>query len=270
VTEQRWSSAAMLKFWLAATLAVVAIFAVFPNLDLFVADMLYLGQNDFLLRSTTVAHYFDDYVRYGERYGLIALVLWYLVRRFTASAEGRRRAAACGFFLVSFAVATGLIVHLGLKENWGQARPKQIVQFDGEKQYTPPFQPAAQCDRNCSFVSGDASTGFAVLALALYARRRQRFWVVFSIGFGLAVGAFRMSCGAHFLSDVLVSGVITDGTILVLYRWFVEQKYRHDIKALRHLLRSPGTSATPTVAHANAISEEMHHRKKLQSATDGG
>ena len=75
-------------------------------------------------------------------------------------------------------LASQLLAHGVLKENWGRARPVQVSQFGGEASFTPPWQPTSECRRNCSFVSGHAGTGFALItlgALAAPRRRRHRF-----------------------------------------------------------------------------------------------
>ena len=114
-------------------------------------------------------------------------------------------------FIVVFSVlGPGLIVNHVFKDHWDRARPRAIVEFGGEKSFTPPLAIADQCERNCSFVSGEASYGFAYAALAFLVAprwRRRVFWA--AVGFGSVVGAFRMLVGAHFLSDVFFAGVFT-------------------------------------------------------------
>ena len=122
---------------------------------------------------------------------------------------GLTRRSIC--FIVVFSVlGPGLIVNHVFKDHWDRARPRAIVEFGGEKSFTPPLAIADQCERNCSFVSGEASYGFAYAALAFLVAprwRRRVFWA--AVGFGSVVGAFRMLVGAHFLSDVFFAGVFT-------------------------------------------------------------
>ncbi|MGE5260004.1 MAG: PAP2 family protein, partial [Actinomycetota bacterium] len=70
------------------------------------------------------------------------------------------------FLLVSYALGPGLITNGILKPVWSRARPVSIEQFGGHKHFTPWWKPGGDCDRNCSFVSGDASSLTWLLAPA--------------------------------------------------------------------------------------------------------
>ncbi len=121
---------------------------------------------------------------------------------------GLTRRSIC--FLVVFSLlGPGLIVNNVLKDHWDRARPREIAEFGGDKAFSPPLVVADQCERNCSFVSGEAAYGFAYVALAFLVPlglRRRVFWA--AMGFGSAVGALRMAMGAHFLSDVFFAAVL--------------------------------------------------------------
>ena len=69
---------------------------------------------------------------------------------------------------------------------------------------------AATCPKNCSFVSGEASAGFAVLAIAVLAPAAWRLpAIALALGFGVFVGVLRVAAGGHFTSDVVFAGVLT-------------------------------------------------------------
>jgi lipid A 4'-phosphatase len=74
-----------------------------------------------------------------------------------------------------------------------------------------------QCERNCSFVSGHASTGFALMALGVYGKRRQRRrWLAIGWAAGLSLGLIRIAQGGHFLGDVLFAGLLMWGLCLAM------------------------------------------------------
>jgi lipid A 4'-phosphatase len=100
-----------------------------------------------------------------------------------------------------------LVVNAVFKEHWGRARPRDITEFGGTRTFTPAFVISDQCERNCSFVSGHASLPFAFAALGFLLRRRR--WAIYAgaAAFGGLVGFGRIVQGAHFLSDVVFSGV---------------------------------------------------------------
>ena len=72
---------------------------------------------------------------------------------------GLTRRSIC-FIVVFSLLGPGLIVNNVLKDHWDRARPREIAEFGGDKAFTPPLVIADQCERNCSFVSGEAAYGF--------------------------------------------------------------------------------------------------------------
>jgi len=110
--------------------------------------------------------------------------------------------------LATLIVGPGLVANVLLKDQMGRARPYQTEMFGGTKAFTPPLVAANQCARNCSFVSGEASSMFALFfGFAMVARTRARTFLAIGIAMGTIVGVIRMSQGAHFLSDVVFAGI---------------------------------------------------------------
>ncbi|HYB11688.1 MAG TPA: phosphatase PAP2 family protein [Alphaproteobacteria bacterium] len=124
------------------------------------------------------------------------------------------------YLMAVFILGPGLLVNSILKEDWGRARPSQIVEFGGEKHYTPPLEIADQCQHNCSFVSGEASLGFAFSAFGFVATdpRRRRLGLAAGIVLGSAFGFLRIAQGGHFLSDVYFAGVFIFALAWALHR----------------------------------------------------
>jgi membrane-associated PAP2 superfamily phosphatase len=99
----------------------------------------------------------------------------------------------------------------GLKAVSNVPCPRSIVEFGGLLPHVGPFDtwpPGTRPERlqRC-FPAGHASGGFALLALALFARsKRQR---VLALGFALTLGglmgAYKMLIGDHFLSHTLIT-----------------------------------------------------------------
>src|SRR5207237_3794429 len=127
------------------------------------------------------------------------------------------------FVAAATALGPGLIANTLLKDHWGRARPSQIEAFGGARQFTPAPLPAAQCERNCAFVSGHAALGFSLVSFALLlplgARRRTA--IAAALAFGALVGIGRIAAGRHFLSDVVYAGLIVFATSWLLYQWIV-------------------------------------------------
>lgn len=105
------------------------------------------------------------------------------------------------FLLFALFLGPGLVVNYVFKENWGRARPREVVEFGGVSQYTPPLEISKECEGNCSFVSGHASGAFFLLSLSWVYRQRRWFWL--SVCLGCLVGLGRVLQGGHFVSDVV-------------------------------------------------------------------
>jgi lipid A 4'-phosphatase len=106
-------------------------------------------------------------------------------------------------FLVLF-LGAGLIVNLALKDNFGRARPRDIAEFGGSKQFTAAFIPSNECRKNCSFSSGEGAAGFFALVFTM-ALTRRRALVAAAFALGVLVSFSRIAAGAHFFSDTVVS-----------------------------------------------------------------
>src|SRR6516165_573775 len=156
------------------------------------------------------------------------------------------------FLVASIAVGPGLLANTLLKDHWGRARPTQIEAFGGAHHFTPAPLPAAECDRNCAFVSGHAALAFSLVSLAFlfppgHSRRRG---LTAALGFGALVGMGRIAQGAHFLSDVVYAGLLAYGTTALLYWLIVDCDGLAAPPVLRfYRLILRGAVAAWTVAH---------------------
>lgn len=126
--------------------------------------------------------------------------------------------ARCWFMLAVLIFGPGVVANLALKDNLGRARPRDVIEFGGTKAFTPALIPSSECPRNCSFVSGEASSMFAVFfGLALLVPQYRMATLAVGVAAGLASGLVRMTQGAHFLSDVLFAGIFMALTVSVLH-----------------------------------------------------
>lgn len=107
-----------------------------------------------------------------------------------------------------------------LKNIWGRARPNDILELGGKEKFTPWFQISDGCSTNCSFVSGDASVGFSLIALYFITKNKFYFWM--SLISGSYLGAIRILEGGHFLSDILIAGFLV--LLLTFFQFSLYQK----------------------------------------------
>lgn len=146
---------------------------------------------------------------------LVCLVAWGILKL-------RKQAVAWRMTLLYIAIAgtlgPGLVVNLGFKDHWQRARPYQVENFGGDKQFTRAAVITDQCSDNCSFVSGHVACGYFFISLMLLHRRRAKTWAVTGLTSAALIAFARMSDKAHWLSDTLWAGPITLLTCWLVWR----------------------------------------------------
>jgi lipid A 4'-phosphatase len=134
------------------------------------------------------------------------------------------------FILLCVAIGPGLIVNGILKDHWGRARPRQIVEFSGRQEYTQPLVPSGAHGK--SFPCGHCSVGYLYASGWWLWRRKHPTLAVLSLVTGLTLGTMlgfgRMAAGGHFLSDNLWSGLIALGVAHILYYYVLRIPARED------------------------------------------
>jgi lipid A 4'-phosphatase len=124
------------------------------------------------------------------------------------------------FLSLVLILGPAVLVNNVLKEHSGRPRPMHLEQFGGPSSFTPVFH-SGDCARNCSFVSGEAASIYALgFAVALLARRRRVAVLIATVLAGSFVGFIRIAQGAHFLSDIVFAGVFM-AIVAVIIHWFV-------------------------------------------------
>jgi len=210
----------------------------FPGLDIQISRLFY--DDGFPLRD----QWWQGWLRQGMSYFLwlsmgsvVAVYLFNrLCRRNLCGLDGRK----VGYLFLVLILGAGLIVNVILKDNFGRARPRDIEEFGGSRHFTPAFVVSRQCDKNCSFSSGEAAGAFFSLALATAFGRRRALFVA-AAGFGIVVSLSRVASGAHFFSDTVVSFfvmlILSD--VLYYYMFLLEPE--------------PAPSPIPAVLAAKAV-----------------
>ena len=204
--------------------ALSAFFWLFPEVDLDTSKLFYRQGHGFFLSH---AYAFELVRRIGIdlswAYGLLAIGLLLAGLALKAyRAELIRRAA---FLIGVMLLGPGLVVNLALKNNWGRARPRNIVEFGGTLPYSKVWDIVPYCKTNCSFVSGEAAAAFALLATVWIVPGRHRSKLAVPLVVLVSLVSFdRVMFGGHFLSDTLLSWMIVLIVILVLDRLILQRK----------------------------------------------
>jgi lipid A 4'-phosphatase len=186
----------------------LAVFAIWPELDLAGARYFYhqggfFGRNDF-------ERFGRDFFRVTPFVVLAAYAALWLAKRRGVRVPWAPSGRAMIFLIATMIIGPGLIVNVGFKDHWHRPRPIQTQDFNGSSPFTPWYDDNGGCKKNCSFVSGEASTGFWMAAPASVLPppwRGPAMFAAFAFGFGASL--LRLAFGGHYLSDVLLGGLIT-------------------------------------------------------------
>ncbi len=213
----------LLRYDIAAFLACVGFFVIWPEFDLYITRHFFSTGNGFIWKNhilTEAVYSLTNVIAASIIIGLPILIAagWITRKEFLV-----RYRNIFIFMLIACIIGPGVMVNMILKDNWGRPRPRETIEFQGDWQYVPPFVPGFEC-RDChSFVSGHASVGFFFFSLALVLRNRRWLWL--PVITGAIIGLSRMGQGGHYLSDILFSGWVVWFCSIALYKLFLKFKW---------------------------------------------
>lgn len=193
----------------------------FPAIDLIISKLFF--DEGFYLRE----QWWQGWIREGLVYflclSMASVVAVYVFNRLSKRNLYRIDGIKVCYLFLVLILGAGLIVNVIFKDNFGRARPRDIQEFGGSKRFTPAFAVSDECDRNCSFSSGEGAGGFFSLALALALSRRRAVFLA-GVGLGMLVSWSRIASGAHFFSDTVVSFFVMLIFTDVLHHYMVFSK----------------------------------------------
>jgi lipid A 4'-phosphatase len=203
--------------YIALAALALAVFAIWPELDLMGARYFYhqggfFGRNDF-------ERFGRDFFRVTPFVVLAAYAALWLAKHRGVRLPWAPSGRAMIFLIATMAIGPGLIVNLGFKDHWHRPRPVQTQDFNGPNPFVPWYDDNGGCKMNCSFVSGEASTGFWMVAPASVLPLPWRApAIVAAFAFGFGASLLRLAFGGHYLSDVMLGGLVTLIVIEVVRR----------------------------------------------------
>jgi membrane-associated PAP2 superfamily phosphatase/4-amino-4-deoxy-L-arabinose transferase-like glycosyltransferase len=228
----RFSASLAIAVAMVATVSVPLV--AFPEIDLSVSRAFYTGGGEFAGQAVPWVNGLRNFfiAFYWICVGLAVVGLW----RTRAKSGSWLCLTSAKWLFVAICLCAGPGFNLLLKDHWGRPRPKQIVEFGGHRQFAPAIVPARNCERSCSFVSGEAATSFLpfLAGSALFPRYAILLVVAGTLS-GITAGLVRVSQGAHFLSDIVFAGFFMAAVVFIAYHF---------------TLRRPAPSPHPsTVSH---------------------
>lgn len=233
---------------LAAALAFVVLYLLYPELDLRIAGAFYDAvTRTFPFRSHIVAVIARETAMIVAWAFCVPALVALVVKLARPDKPMLLRGRTVAYLVITMVFTAGIVTNLTFKTYWGRPRPASVVEFNGQWQFKPWWQPGGECPRNCSFFSGEAATAFWTFAPASLAPPAWRpLAYVGATVFGLATGGLRVTFGGHFVSDVIVAGLVTFVLIWLmhglLYRWPSTRTTDERIEAWLTRLAWPGYS----------------------------
>jgi lipid A 4'-phosphatase len=191
------------------------IFIFFPQIDITLSAPFYNGEN-FYLKGSLYERFFYNSVKVALIFFTLVSFAIYIYNRVKKKNIFGMNSKSIIYIVLVLSIAPGLIVNATLKDHWGRARPAQIVQFGGDKEFTPAFILSNQ--NGHSFSSGHTAAAFSFIGFALLAKRRRRFWMGLALAYGTLVSFARLIAGGHFFSDIVTSFFIVWIVTHLLYK----------------------------------------------------
>lgn len=210
--------------WLLPLIALLAITPWLSNIDIAVSSLFF--KNGF---STNL--FFDALYDYGNLFSQIICTLAGLGFLLSYKLPSFIPTRTISLVMVaSYVLGAGFLGHFLLKDHWGRARPCDITEFHGKKQFTPYYKPCFSHPQGKSFPSGHAISGFYFFCLFFLAKRYQRkdlaiYALLFTLFVGISLSYARISQGGHFFSDTLISALIMWEIAFVIDRFVYESNF---------------------------------------------
>jgi lipid A 4'-phosphatase len=206
-----------LTVYVALTALTLALFAMWPSLDLVVAHLFY-DRGGFIGRES-LERLGRDFFRVTPFVVLTLYAALWLAEQYGVRLRWAPSGRAMVFLIATMVIGPGLIVNLGLKDHWHRPRPNQTQDFNGSEPFRPWYVDDGACKKNCSFVSGEAATGFWMVAPASVLPLPWRGpAMVAAFAFGVGASLLRMAFGGHYLSDVMLGALVTLIVIEIAHR----------------------------------------------------
>lgn len=211
------------SFILLISLTLAALFIIYPQIDIYVTSQFYTPDEGFFwYRQPLIWFLYESAYHFG-RVTFILLILLLITQFFYKKITQFITIKDTLYLIAVLILGVGLIVNWGFKDEWDRARPESIIEFGGDKEFTPAFVISDQCETNCSFVCGHSSFGYFFLAFWFLYKKR---WILYSsLGYGTILGIGRIIQGKHFLSDVIFSLVFVYFIAHIFHYFMYKDEY---------------------------------------------
>lgn len=210
---------------------IVSVLVTISNIDLTISRLFYQMDNGFYLMDDRFFRFLYDII---PIMALITSILLVIVNIYYLIKKKNNLSKPFIYLLLALVIGPGLTVNLFFKEYIGRARPREIIEFSGDRAHSSAFLPSDQCKSNCSFPSGHAAMAFYYTSLA-FIYNNIYVWGL-TLLFGCLVGIARIVQGGHFFSDVYFAALFVISINYFCYKRFynaADTKLINDSKATK-------------------------------------
>jgi len=221
--------------------AVSAFFLVFPGVDLWVSGLFYDAQAGFWAQHvpflSKVRHLGPHLVTWIAAGSILVLVL-----KLALPGQPPLLPLRIPVFLTTTLIlGPGVLVNAILKDNWGRPRPRSVEEFGGDLPHQTVWVPTDYCASNCSFTSGEASSGIWLAALAFVVPAAWRLGILaFVLPLCVILSVNRVAFGGHFLSDTMISWGLTMMVIVAVYKLLYTARFHPSDQAVDRVFSTWG------------------------------
>lgn len=187
---------------------ILTIFLEKSGLDIKITTNFYTPESGFFLKNNPIILFLYNYSPIPAIVVAVISFIIYITSFFTSKLQLYKRQAL--FLMFVMIIGPGILINVIFKDHWGRPRPRQIQEFGGTLKYLKAWEPGKSKEGR-SFPSGHASMGFYFMSLYYIFRNKNKKlalgFFVFGVCAGCIIGLGRIAQGAHFLSDVMWSGL---------------------------------------------------------------
>ena len=235
------------SYWSSIIVLLISLlFLAVPEIDLWVTGLFYSDQDGFWAKSTWFFYRLRKLGIFAPRLIIILMVLFFIARLFWPNLKKLFALSHMLYLMLVAIIGPGLLVNGLLKANWGRARPVQTDVFGGEWPFSQVWVIADNCQKNCSFVSGEGAMSFWMIGLVLLLPvgwRKPGFCIITC--FALLVSLNRIAFGGHYLSDIALSWALTARVMALLWPLFQNNHFALRPEALEAAWDRAGNSLRP-------------------------
>ncbi len=213
------------KFKIALLLNVISsiLLIIYSQVDIQITSLFYSHDQGFYLKDSWWVRLLYNSVPILLKTIVFGVIGLYIVNKIFKTNLLKVNGRITLYLLIALIVGPGLIVNSLFKDHFGRARPFTVIEFGGDRVFTPAFVITDQCEKNCSFSSGHAAGAFFALALAFLTSRKRQWWIALATLYGFSVGVARIAAGGHFFSDVFISYFVVLSISQICYELIIRQ-----------------------------------------------